>query len=1024
LPQGAVNSPYGATGQGIILGASGGTGAYTWSIASGSLPPGMTLNSSSGLLSGTPTTLGNYTFTVKVTDAANMSGTGNLSIYIEGVVVVSSTCGTSPVANFCPTGAPQVPYSAQLTASGGTGVYTWCVLANSTCDPTQAALPPGLSLNTSTGLISGTPMADAAPAKFTVQVSDNESSPGIPAVGSAMFTITIMSITTTSLPAGYVGTAYTNPDGSPVQVTVAGGGGPPGKKTLYTWTDDGTLPPRLVLDQSTCMGSTSTTCTIKGTPTTNGVYAVAIAVTDNETPNPAIAKASFAVTVYQASKLILAAMALPPGTEGTPYTATLTASGGLQPYNWSISSGTLPPGLSLDPSTCNNSSVPCMISGTPTASGPYVFTVQVQDSGSGSQQQTAKTQFSILIVNPPPLMITTTSLPAGLVGVPYSGTLAATGGVKPYSWCIFEKNGACDNGAGILPPGLNLDPATCTKSSVPCMITGTPTAGGSFGFILQVQDSGSPQQTVPANLGILINSLGNSTLSGNYVFNFSGYKGGQFVVMAGSFAADGQGHICIVDQTGKCTAMSPGVLDYNDGSGEPTDNNGRPIPQMIEAGSTYSISPSGLGTMTITTDKAVFDFAIAVKSDGSGSLIQNDAQEYGSGMISSHTPLGQSDQWPLCGSPVAIGLFGFDNSLPGRYAAAGQFQFSPPPPQGTCVDILPTGTMDVNDGGTPSNATFLGAFNQYDVSTTRGIAGLTFNGDQNHRYFNPFYLISSSDRKTNILILLTVNVCDSKLNCTGTNPTLWSGLQQASPPAGWSNANLSGTSVAELNALDTTPAADVTAGLLVGKGSSNNNCQNNNYDAATFTFDRNQGGTCNGGMCAQPQSSQGMYCVNKSTARVTLTGFSGAFGATPPIFYLVKTGQAFVVGTDPAVTSGYIEPQSGSPFTNTSLFGLYAGGTIAPITAMVTNSVGTLFADGGGNIQGTQSTSGPGGPQQPPPFTYTYAVDNTGRVLVCASGTCNAQSNNIIGVAYVVSPTKFVLLPATDPNPALSVFGQ
>jgi hypothetical protein len=231
---------------------------------------------------------------------------------------------------------------------------------------------------------------------------------------------------------------------------------------------------------------------------------------------------------------------------------------------------------------------------------------------------------------------------------------------------------------------------------------------------------------------------------------------------------------------------------------------------------------------------------------------------------------------------------------------------------------------------------------------------------------------------------------------------------------GWDNTYLTGTSVAELNALDSNGAVDVTTGLFAGNGSSGNNCQNN-YDSATFSYDENQGGTCDGGTCGQqPLSSQGTYCVDKMTGRVTLRDFSGQFGKFPPVFYLVKGDEGFVVGTDPAVTSGYLEPQTGSPFTISSVTGSYAGGTAAPITAAVTNAASWFFADGSGNINGSENTSGPAGPGQQN-FNYTYTVDSTGRVVVQNSGST-------IGILYIVSPQKFVLLPTTDNNPALSVF--
>ncbi len=972
LPLGAVNAPYLVNGNPVVLSAIGGTSPYTWSIASGSLPPGLSLDPAQGVISGTPTAAGNFSFTAKVTDAANMSATANLSIYIQGVVSITPTTlpsGSAGVAYTNPNGSP-----VQLTATGGVAPYTWCVLAGSTCDPTQAGLPAGLTLNTTTGVISGTPATNGPPVSFMIQVSDSETLPGHAAIGTSSFTITIMAITG-SLPSGYLNTPYT------ATLTVAGGIAP------YAWTA-ANLPPGLFLDPS-CGSTKLQTCAVKGTPTQAGLFNATIKVMDGEKLNPAVAGVSFSVNVYQSSQLVFVTTALPPGTEGVPYSTTLTASGGLPPYNWSIISGKLPPGLALDPTTCTNSSVPCVISGTPTTSGPFVFTVQLQDSGSGQQQQTVSQQFSILIVNPPPLVITTTSLPAGLVGVPYNATLTAVGGVKPYTWCIFESDGiTCDNGSGILPSGLTLNQSSG-------VISGTPTSPGTSSFKVQVTDSGNPQQKVTTQLSIAVTSLGNGTLNGSYAFTFDGYKNGGPVVMAGSFVPDGNGNI------------TSGVLDYNDGTGEPVDGSGNPIPQTIQAGSgsVYNITPNGLGTMTITTNEMVFQLAIAIRSDGSGRLIQSDPanpQAYGSGIIEFQAP---TTTWPLCGSHVALGLLGWNNSLTGRYAAAGEFQFDPT----TCVDAE-NGAMDVDNAGTVSSATFSGAFNQWNTNTGRGIAGITFN--PGGRHFHAFYLVSSADHKRNELILVSTEPVSQPANLT-----LWSSLQQATPPTGWDNTNLTGTGVAEFSALDTAPAVDVTAGLFTGQGVSQHNCQGMNNDPATFTFDENQGGVCNGGSCgSQPQSTTGTYCVDKNTGRVTLTGFSGAFGGLPPVFYLIKSNQAFVVGTDTAVTSGYLEPQTGSPFSNSSLFGLYAGGSINPVTKNVTNSVSVLVADGGGNINGNESTSGPGGPQQQP-FTYTYMVDNTGRAVV-------QQNGSTIGIAYVVSSTKFVLLPATDPNPALSIVGE
>jgi len=317
--------------------------------------------------------------------------------------------------------------------------------------------------------------------------------------------------------------------------------------------------------------------------------------------------------------------------------------------------------------------------------------------------------------------------------------------------------------------------------------------------------------------------------------------------------------------------------------------------------------------------------------------------------------------------------------------------------------------LDIDDGGSLSSETFTGAFNGYQNDTSRGIAGFTFS--KSGRLFYAFYLVSSSDHKQNELIVVSTEPASQPAALT-----LWDLLPQPNLPAGWNNSYLANTTVAQLNAHDTNGAVDVTSGLFTGQGVSGHTCTSGQNgkpqsDPATLNFDENQGGTS-----SLNQTSTGTYCVDKTTGRVTLTAFNTGPFTVPPVFYMVKGGQAFVVGTDPAVTSGYLEQQTASSFSNSSIIGSYAGGTVAPITSGVTNAVTWLFADGGGNINGTSNTSGPGGPAQQN-FAYTYAVDNTGRTVV-------QQNGKAIGIAYVISPQKFVLLPTTDPNPALSIFGQ
>ena len=147
--------------------------------------------------------------------------------------------------------------------------------------------------------------------------------------------------------------------------------------------------------------------------------------------------------------LIITTISLPNGEVNVDYSATLIAIGGVPPYTWLMQSGALPGGLSLSPDG--------VISGTPTtAGGPTTGTFKVTDSA-GSW---VTTPLSITIIAAP--SITTTSpLPSGEVTVPYSQTLAATGGTGTgYTWSI--------QGTPTLPAGLSLSSGG--------VISGTPTA--------------------------------------------------------------------------------------------------------------------------------------------------------------------------------------------------------------------------------------------------------------------------------------------------------------------------------------------------------------------------------------------------------------------------------------------------------------------------------------------------------------------------------------------------------------------
>ena len=201
-----------------------------------------------------------------------------------------------------------------------------------------------------------------------------------------------------------------------------------------------------------------------------------------------------------AAPLTISTSTLPSGQVDVHYSATLAVSGGTPPLSWTVASGSLPGGLSLDRSSG-------VISGTPTAATGDAVTFEVTDSASPAQSKSVSLTLTIAA---PALAISTTSLPAGQVGAAYSATLAATGGVAPYSWAISR---------GSLPAGLSL----VASSGV---VSGRPTATvSSTPITFTVTDSSNPARTfsttlsltvVPVSFAITTTSLANGLLGTSY----------------------------------------------------------------------------------------------------------------------------------------------------------------------------------------------------------------------------------------------------------------------------------------------------------------------------------------------------------------------------------------------------------------------------------------------------------------------------------------------------------------------------
>jgi hypothetical protein len=300
--------------------ASGSTGNL-------SLSPG-------GLLSGTPTGSGDYGFTVQVADGASNTAQLSFSLYVNPPPL--AIMSPSPL----PSGTVGAPYSFQFSASGGAGALTWSLVSGST---------GGLSLSSS-GLLSGTP-AGSGDFGFTVQAADTASH-----TAQRSYSLHInqpaLAITSPSpLPPGTVGVFYS------YQFTATGGAG------VLTWSVSHGGTPNLTMSAGGLLS---------GTPNAAGDFGFGVQVTDSASNT---AERTFSTSINPPAFTITSSSPLPPGTVGVPYSFQFNATGGSGALTWSMVGGSAG-NLSLSPTG--------LLSGTPNASGDFMFSVQVTDGSSNT----------------------------------------------------------------------------------------------------------------------------------------------------------------------------------------------------------------------------------------------------------------------------------------------------------------------------------------------------------------------------------------------------------------------------------------------------------------------------------------------------------------------------------------------------------------------------------------------------------------------------------------------------------------
>jgi len=405
---GIRGNPYpGKTGAPTVtINATGGWPPYTWQRLIGALPDGLVLNTATGAITGVPTKIGNYTFTIRVQDSCTTPGKWvdrefNIKVYDpleikDSQILQCLTINKTVSPPFC------------LTATGGLPGYEWSIESGS--------LPAGLTLS-SNGCITGT-ITRGGNFTVTIKVKDQNE---IETLKTFSFFVYDELIITSACPLafGTNGTAYSSN-------LAAIGGNPP-----YIWSVPvpSTLPMGLNINANTG--------TISGTLRVTGNFSFNYRVTD-ACGNTATKNCS--IRIFEPLKILdqsILSCLTTNRSVNPPY--CLSASGGLAPYEWSIVSGSLPAGLSFSSNGC--------ISGNITQSGNFSVAVKVKDQNGTEIQKT----FSFTISNP--LEISSACLPSEWTsGTPISPlTLSANGGSGNLTWSRHDiANKPWPNGLNIV----------------------------------------------------------------------------------------------------------------------------------------------------------------------------------------------------------------------------------------------------------------------------------------------------------------------------------------------------------------------------------------------------------------------------------------------------------------------------------------------------------------------------------------------------------------------------------------------
>ncbi|HWF38632.1 MAG TPA: putative Ig domain-containing protein, partial [Candidatus Acidoferrales bacterium] len=597
------------------------------------------------------------------------------------------------------------------TTCSGSGCGTLSKMTNSSVTYTA---PTGLSAGESVTLTVASVAQPTATATATISVV-------LPPVYS-----------TITLPNGSNGVAYNQ------TISVTGGVAP----LTFSLQPGSSLPQGLTLTSAGTIVGKPSAPTLGGQITS---YSFTVLVTDTPVPlgtaTPLSVAQAYTISIAPPSALSINTTTFATATSNTRYTPPpISATGGVLPLTWSLVSGSLPPGLALNPTTGQISGVVPEFfptGSTTSTAGTYTFRVQAKDQTLPTSQTVQSQNLSITVQAPQPLTITTaTPLTPGITATPYNQSLVASGGIQPYTWTITS---------GLLPSGLSLA-ANGILSGTPVLVMTNDN------FTVQVQDSEVTPQMVSEPLTISIaagSGNGNSLISGSYSFLFNGYDSAGTVMIAGSITTDGNG------------TVTGGLEDSNRVSTQGGALTG--VITGIPLTGSYSLGTDGRGTMQLvatnpqTSVTLTTDYRIVLDSTGTIHFIQNNDITTPGVLTDTVGTHGEGIMKPV---PTNFGAGA--GSFSGNYSFlfSGQDMTAKPTALGGVINangissLIPAaggvgGDLNDNgafDGGTVTGLNISGAFSA-GGSNNRGTASLLFEvpGKSQTTIEFAYYFVSPSD---------------------------------------------------------------------------------------------------------------------------------------------------------------------------------------------------------------------------------------------------------------------------------------